>query len=153
MSLFYVNDDVPRQPSYNTELLITLQPNGAFSFLPFFLFFFLMMILMTIVNGKLSPLVGLVDTDGSLVLQVTHSADGSVPPKPLHLRPCCCRHCASEAWVGYQLVCVLDGLLIVPWGVQEACRHTCSWWTLFARDKHFLPSLGSKSPQQNALGA
>ena len=40
---------------------------------------------MTIAIIECSPFVGLVDTDGSLVLQVAHSADGGIPAKPLHL--------------------------------------------------------------------
>ncbi len=59
----------------------------------------MVMMIMTKVIMKCSPLVGLVDTDGSLVLQVTNSADGGVPAKALHLCPRCCRHRPSEAWV------------------------------------------------------
>lgn len=73
------------------------------------------------------PFVGPVDADGALVLQVTHPADGRTPPKALHLGPGSAGHCLSEAWVGHQLVCVLDGLFIVTWWVQEACkRDHCS---------------------------
>ena len=60
---------------------------------------FCQIFLLTMVMVEHSPLVCLVDTDGSLILQVTYSADSSVPPKLLHLRPCCRRHRASEAKV------------------------------------------------------
>ena len=74
------------------------------------------------ISPDVLPFVGLVDADGALVLQVAHPADGGTPPEALHLGPGGAGHCLSEAWVGHQLVSVLDGLLIVTWWVQEACN-------------------------------
>ena len=68
-----------------------------------------------------SPFVSFVDADGSLILQVAHTADGGTPAKPLNLTPCSCCHCLSEAWVCDQAVRALDGLLILARRVQKAC--------------------------------
>ena len=79
------------------------------------------------ISPDVLPFVGLVDADGALVLQVAHPADGGTPPEALHLGPGSAGHRLSEAGVSHQLVCVLDGLLIVTWWVQEACKreHCC----------------------------
>ena len=46
-----------------------------------------------------SPFVGLVNADGSLVLQIAHPADGCTPAKPFNFGSSCRCHVVPEGWI------------------------------------------------------